>query len=114
MARRRFRRKDLKRPDEFVTRGQQLLLWSQAHLRLLGWILGGGTAVAVLVVGFLCGRYARLIGPKLGLLLSGISLLYFSLRLNASPWEYVAKMPDGLFVDVLSLAERVDRVYRTF
>jgi len=68
----------------------------------------------ILVVGFLCGRYARLIGPKLGLLLSGISLLYFSLRLNASPWEYVAKMPDVLFVDVLSLAERVDRVYRTF
>jgi hypothetical protein len=53
MARRRFRRKDLKRPDEFVTRGQQLMLWSQANLRLLSWVLSAAAAVALAVVAFL-------------------------------------------------------------
>jgi outer membrane protein assembly factor BamD (BamD/ComL family) len=53
MARPRFRRKDLKRPDEFVTRGQQMLLWSQANLRVVSWVLGGAAAVTLMVVGFL-------------------------------------------------------------
>lgn len=59
MARRRFRRKDLKRPDEFVSRGRQLIEWAQDNRRLVlqG---GGGVAVVVLVVlGLLSVRGAR-------------------------------------------------------
>jgi outer membrane protein assembly factor BamD (BamD/ComL family) len=37
MARQRFRRKDLKRPDPFMSQGQQLLEWGATHQsRLLG------------------------------------------------------------------------------
>src|ERR1043166_1199108 len=59
MARRRFRRKDLKRPDEFVSRGQDLLLWAQANLRLLSWVLSAAAAVTLAVVGMLWFRGHR-------------------------------------------------------
>jgi tetratricopeptide (TPR) repeat protein len=59
MARRRFRRKDLKRPDEFVSRGRQALEWAHAHLRTLG-LGGGAVGLGVLVVlGFVSVRSAR-------------------------------------------------------
>jgi tetratricopeptide (TPR) repeat protein len=59
MARRRFRRKDLKRPDEFVSRGRQAIAWAQANGRLVAQV-GGGVAVGVLlVVGLLSVRSAR-------------------------------------------------------
>jgi predicted negative regulator of RcsB-dependent stress response len=59
MPRRRFRRKDLKRPDEFVSRGNQALEWAQEHTRSL--LLGGGTLAlcAILVLGFFSVRRAR-------------------------------------------------------
>ncbi len=59
MARRRFRRKDLRRPDEFVSRGRQVLDWATENSRTLSWA-GTGVAVVVLVVlGFLSVRHAR-------------------------------------------------------
>ena len=60
MARRRFRRKDLKRPEEFVSRGRQVLVWGSENARLLGW---GGSAIAVVVLlalGFASMRSARM------------------------------------------------------
>jgi tetratricopeptide (TPR) repeat protein len=51
MARRRFRRKDLKRPDEFVSRGRQVLEWSASNSRMLTWSIAGVAAVAVVVAG---------------------------------------------------------------
>jgi tetratricopeptide (TPR) repeat protein len=59
MARRRFRRKDLKRPDEFVSRGRQVLDWGLAHARVLSWSAAGVAAVAVLIMGFIAMRAAR-------------------------------------------------------
>lgn len=59
MARRRFRRKDLKRPDEFVSRGRQVLDWGVAYARVLSWSVGGVAALAVLVMGFVAIRAAR-------------------------------------------------------
>jgi len=59
MARRRFRRKDLKRPDEFVSRGRQVLDWGMAHARVLSWSVGGVAALAVIVMGFVAIRAAR-------------------------------------------------------
>jgi len=59
MARRRYRRKDLKRPDEFVSRGREGLEWAYAHTRTLG-VVGGGVALCVLVaLGFVSVRSAR-------------------------------------------------------
>ena len=59
MARQRFRRKDLKRPDEFVTRGRAVLQWATDNVQTLSWGIGG-CAVAVLVVaGFFSLRTAR-------------------------------------------------------
>jgi predicted negative regulator of RcsB-dependent stress response len=59
MARTRFRRKDLKRPDEFVSQGRQLILWAQDNSRFLYQILGG-VAAAFLIVGvFFSVRGAR-------------------------------------------------------
>ncbi len=60
MARRRFRRKDLKRPDEFVSRGRQLLDWAGANARVLGWSGVAAAAVVLLVLGFVSMRGARL------------------------------------------------------
>ncbi len=59
MARRRFRRKDLKRPDEFVSRGRQLLDWATENARTLSWALAGVAAVVLLVMGFVSVRHAR-------------------------------------------------------
>jgi TolA-binding protein len=59
MARRRFRRKDLKRPDEFVSRGRQVLDWGVAHARVLSWSVAGVVALAVLIMGFVAIRAAR-------------------------------------------------------
>ncbi len=59
MARRRFRRKDLKRPDEFVSAGQQLLTWAQANVRLLSRIGAVVAVVGVVIAGFLSVRGAR-------------------------------------------------------
>jgi len=59
MARRRFRRKDLKRPDEFVSRGVQLIEWTQENRRLVMQVGGAMAAVALVVVGLLSVRGAR-------------------------------------------------------
>lgn len=59
MARRRFRRKDLRRPDEFVSRGRQLLDWGTKNARPLSWALAGVAAVVLLVMGFVSVRQAR-------------------------------------------------------
>jgi outer membrane protein assembly factor BamD (BamD/ComL family) len=59
MARRRFRRKDLKRPDEFVSRGRHALAWAQEHVRLVAQVGGGVAVVVLLVVGLLSIRGAR-------------------------------------------------------
>lgn len=60
MARRRFRRKDLKRPDEFVSRGRQGLAWAQANSRAVSWTLAGVAAVGLLVAGVFSVRAARI------------------------------------------------------
>jgi len=59
MARRRFRRKDLKRPDEFVSRGRQLIEWVQENRQLALQVGGGGAVVVLLVIGLLSVRGAR-------------------------------------------------------
>lgn len=59
MARRRFRRKDLKRPDEFVSRGRQVIIWMRANVRLVSQIGGGVAAVVLVIVGLLSVRTAR-------------------------------------------------------
>jgi tetratricopeptide (TPR) repeat protein len=60
MARRRFRRKDLKRPDEFVAQGWQLLTWAGENSRQVSWGLAGVVIVALLITGFVSLRGARL------------------------------------------------------
>ncbi len=59
MARTRFKRKDLKRPDEFVSRGFQVLTWGRENARVLSWAVGGAALVALVVTGFLSVRSAR-------------------------------------------------------
>lgn len=59
MARQRFRRKDLKRPDEFVTQGRALLEWSQENVRVLAWVAGGVVVLALGLAGFFSVRTAR-------------------------------------------------------
>ena len=59
MARRRFRRKDLKRPDEFVTLGSDFLEWLQEHVRLVAYVGGTAALVGVEVVVFFSVRGAR-------------------------------------------------------
>jgi TolA-binding protein len=59
MARRRFRRKDLKRPDEFVSRGRQVLDWGTENARLLSWSAAGVAALVLVVMGFVSIRNAR-------------------------------------------------------
>jgi len=46
VATQRFRRKDLKKPDEFLTLTGQVIRWVQAHTRLTIW---GGAGVAAIV-----------------------------------------------------------------
>jgi outer membrane protein assembly factor BamD (BamD/ComL family) len=60
MPRQRFRRKDLKRPDEFVSRGNQFMEWAQENGRLLGYAGGGVVVVALIILGVLAARTARL------------------------------------------------------
>jgi predicted negative regulator of RcsB-dependent stress response len=49
MARERFRRKDLKRPDAFVTTSEQLITWALEHQRNLA-IAGGAIAVVLALI----------------------------------------------------------------
>jgi tetratricopeptide (TPR) repeat protein len=48
MAKTRIRRKDLKRPDEFVTRSARAIVWLREHGRLVA--VGGGAAIVLLAV----------------------------------------------------------------
>jgi len=59
MPRRRFRRKDLKRPDEFVSHGWEAIEWSVAHRTTLAWIGGALAVLALLVAGAGAVRSAR-------------------------------------------------------
>jgi tetratricopeptide (TPR) repeat protein len=59
MARQRFRRKDLKRPDEFVSRGRQVLDWGVENSRVLSWSAAAVAVLIVLVMGFVSIRNAR-------------------------------------------------------
>jgi tetratricopeptide (TPR) repeat protein len=59
MARRRFRRKDLKRPDEFVSGGRHMIEWVLANQRLVLQAGGGVAVVVLLIVGLLSVRTAR-------------------------------------------------------
>jgi outer membrane protein assembly factor BamD (BamD/ComL family) len=59
MARQRFRRKDLKRPDEFVSLGRQVLDWGTENARLLSWSAAAVAVLVLLVMGFVSIRNAR-------------------------------------------------------
>jgi tetratricopeptide (TPR) repeat protein len=59
MARRRFRRKDLKRPDEFVSAGQQLLVWAQGNVHLLSRVAAVVAVLGIVIAGFVSVRGAR-------------------------------------------------------
>ena len=59
MARQRFRRKDLKRPDEFVTRGRAFVLWARENVQTLSWAAGGFAVAVVVIAGFFSLRSAR-------------------------------------------------------
>ena len=59
MPRRRFRRKELKRPDEFVSHGWQVIEWSVTHRTTLAWIGGGLALLALLAAGAGAVRSAR-------------------------------------------------------
>jgi predicted negative regulator of RcsB-dependent stress response len=59
MARQRFRRKDLKRPDEFITLGRALFTWASGNVQTLSWGVGGFAIVVLLIAGFFSLRTAR-------------------------------------------------------
>ena len=59
MARQRFRRKDLKRPDEFVTWGRAFIVWARENVQTLAWAAGGFTIAVVVIAGFFSLRSAR-------------------------------------------------------
>jgi predicted negative regulator of RcsB-dependent stress response len=59
MAQRRFRRKDLKRPDEFVTRGRRLIVWVRANTSRVYQVAGAFVIVLVVVGAFYSLRTAR-------------------------------------------------------
>jgi hypothetical protein len=59
MPRRKFRRKDLKRPDEFVSHGRDAIEWSVVHRTTLAWIGGTLAVLALLVAGAGAVRSAR-------------------------------------------------------
>ncbi|MFI5397326.1 MAG: tol-pal system YbgF family protein [Candidatus Binatia bacterium] len=59
MARQRFRRKDLKRPDEFISLGRQVLTWATENARVMSWGLAAGAAVVLLIMGGFSIRNAR-------------------------------------------------------
>jgi tetratricopeptide (TPR) repeat protein len=71
---RRFRRKDLKRPDEFVTAGRRLLEWTQQNSRRAYQLGGAFVAVLVVVGAFysLRGARARQANEDLAQALSGL------------------------------------------
>ncbi len=60
MARTRYRRKDLKRPDEFVSKGTQMLEWMRTHGNRVGVIAGVLAAVILVLVGLRSMRSAQL------------------------------------------------------
>lgn len=68
MARTRYRRKDLKRPDEFVSTGRQVLLWAGENSRRLYQALGvlAVVLVAIGAVYSLRGARARQANDDLG------------------------------------------------
>jgi predicted negative regulator of RcsB-dependent stress response len=75
MARKRFRRKDLKRPDSFITTSQQVFLWAAENRVQL---LRGAAVVAVVLViggGYLALRSSRAqqAGEELARALSALS-----------------------------------------
>ncbi|MBI4515890.1 MAG: hypothetical protein HY699_08760 [Deltaproteobacteria bacterium] len=55
----RIHRKDLKRPDEFVTISAQALAWLRANQRAVGWAAGGIAAAMLASVAFVAVRQAR-------------------------------------------------------
>jgi outer membrane protein assembly factor BamD (BamD/ComL family) len=59
MGRRRFRRKDLKRPDEFISHGWQFLTWAGENSQSLSWGLVAVGVVALLMAGASSIRAAR-------------------------------------------------------
>lgn len=59
MGRRRFRRKDLKRPDEFISHGWQFLTWAAENSRRLSWGLAAVAVVALLIAAAASIRSAR-------------------------------------------------------
>jgi hypothetical protein len=55
----RLRRKDLKRPDEFVTATRKAIVWGREHQTVLTWV-GGAAVAAIALVGILAAyRAAR-------------------------------------------------------
>ena len=59
MARQRFRRKDLKRPDEFVSSGRAVIVWARGNMQTLSWAGAGFAVLIVAVAGFFSLRAAR-------------------------------------------------------
>ena len=59
MARQRFRRKDLKRPDEFVTRGRAFIQWASGNVQTLSWAAGGFAVAVLAIAGLFSQRTAR-------------------------------------------------------
>lgn len=59
MARQRFRRKDLKRPDEFVSRGRAFIAWAGDNTQTLSWGIGGFAVAVLAIAGFFSLRTAR-------------------------------------------------------
>lgn len=59
MGRRRFRRKDLKRPDVIVSRGWQAVTWAGEHSQTLSWVAAGVVVVALLLAAVGAVRSAR-------------------------------------------------------
>ena len=120
MARRRFRRKDLKRPDEFVSRGRQVLEWLQANVRLVAQV-GGAVAIGVLLIaGVLSVRYgfSPIEGLLAGLvpsLLCALALSWATMRLRGL-YLAIATLAFSLLIDLYVLQRvhtsdrRTDRV----
>jgi predicted negative regulator of RcsB-dependent stress response len=59
MARQRFRRKDLKRPDEFVSRGRAVIVWARENVQTLSWAAGAFAVAVVVIAGVFSLRSAR-------------------------------------------------------
>lgn len=59
MGRRRFRRKDLKRPDVIISHGWQAAKWASEHSQTLSWALAGVVVVALILAAVGTVRSAR-------------------------------------------------------